>query len=69
MIQSAYLKRAIRLKDDEHQFYYLRALIHQKQNKHSLAAKDFEKARDAAEDPKLEAGYARKLEELTLSLN
>ena len=65
----AHLKRAIRLKDDEHQFYYLRGLVHQQQNELDLAADDFSKAREVAEDPRLESGYSKKIDELRSSLN
>lgn len=59
-----HLARAIELKDDEHQFYYLRGLIHQQSNDLDRAAGDYALARDIAGDPKLIAGYERKLKEL-----
>lgn len=60
----AFLAKAIRLKKDEHQFYYLRGLVHQKMQAYELAAKDYKKARDTAEKAQLVSGYARKLEAL-----
>lgn len=59
-----HLARAIKLKDDEHQFYYLRGLVHQKNNEIDRAASDYSLARDIAQDPRLVAGYERKLKEL-----
>jgi len=60
----AYLAEAIRLKRDEHQFYFLRGLVHNQMNAYDLAAKDFRKARDTAEKAQLVAGYTRKLQAL-----
>ena len=60
----SYLTKAIRLKEDEHQFYYLRGLIHLQLDEYALAARDFRKARDTAGNAQLVAGYARKLEAL-----
>ncbi len=59
-----HLAEAIRLKDDEHQFYFLRGLIHKQQGALDLAARDFGLAREVAEDTRLVSGYARKLEAL-----
>ncbi len=64
----AYLAEAIRLKRDEHQFYFLRGLIHYKLKEYDLAAKDYEKARDTAEKAQLIFGYTRKLQALESSL-
>jgi Flp pilus assembly protein TadD len=63
-----YLAKAIRLKRDEHQFYYLRGLVHYQMKEYDLAAKDYEKARDAAEKAQLISGYNRKLQALESSL-
>jgi tetratricopeptide (TPR) repeat protein len=60
----AYLAEAIRLKRDEHQFYFLRGLVHDQMKAYDLAAKDFRKARDTAEKAQLIAGYTRKLQAL-----
>ncbi len=60
----AYLAEAIRLKRDEHQFYFLRGLVHYQMKAYDLAAKDFRKARDTAEKAQLIAGYTRKLQAL-----
>jgi len=60
----AYLAKAIRLKRDEHQFYFLRGLVHYKMKAYDLAAKDYRKARDTAEKAQLIAGYTRKLQGL-----
>jgi len=60
----AYLAKAIRLKRDEHQFYFLRGLVHDKLKEYDLAAKDYEKARDTAEKAQLISGYTRKLQAL-----
>lgn len=43
------LEEAIRLKKDEHQFYFLSGLIHEKLQQFDLAASDYRKARDTAE--------------------
>ena len=63
-----HLADAIALKDDEHQFYFLRGLVHQRQHKHKLAAADYRKARDTAEQAQLVSGYERKLEALESDL-
>lgn len=63
-----YLAEAIKLKADEHQFYFLRGLIHQKMKEYDLAARDYAKARDTAEKSQLISGYTRKLEALESSL-
>ena len=59
-----YLVKAIRLKRDEHQFYFLRGLVHYQMSEYDLAAKDYEKARDTAEKAQLISGYNRKLQAL-----
>ena len=59
---------AIRLKKDEHQFYFLRGLIHQQMKEYELAARDYRKARDTAEKAQLVSGYERKLQALESSL-
>lgn len=63
-----YLAEAIKLKKDEHQFYYLRGLIHYKMKEFDLAARDYEKARDTAERAQLISGYTRKLQALESKL-
>ena len=60
----SYLARAIRLKADEHQFYFLRGLVHHQMKEYDLAAEDYRKARDTAENAKLVSGYTRKLQAL-----
>jgi Flp pilus assembly protein TadD len=60
----AYLAEAIRLKRDEHQFYFLRGLVHYQMKAYDLAAKDYREARDTAEKAQLIAGYTRKLQAL-----
>lgn len=62
------LAKAIKLKKNEHQFYFLRALTHQKMKAYDLAARDYKKARDAAEQAHLVSGYTRKLQALESSL-
>ena len=57
-----HLARAIRLKKDEHQFYFLRGLVHQQMKEYELAARDYKKARDTAQKAQLVSGYTRKLE-------
>ena len=64
----AYLAEAIKLKRDEHQFYFLRGLVHYKMKAYDLAAKDYRKARDTAEKAQLISGYTRKLQALESSL-
>lgn len=64
----AHLARAIGLKRDEHQFYFLRGLVHQKLNEYDLAAKDYRKARDTADKAQLISGYTRKLKALESGL-
>ena len=64
----AYLADAIKLKRDEHQFYFLRGLVHQQMKEYDLAAKDYEQARDTAETAQLISGYTRKLEALESNL-
>ena len=64
----AYLAAAIRLKRDEHQFYFLRGLVHHKMKAYDLAAEDYRKARDNAEKAQLISGYSRKLQSLESSL-
>ena len=62
------LAEAIRLKPDEHQFYYLRGLVHTRMKKYDLAAEDFRQARDTADKAQLISGYTRKLEALNSAL-
>ena len=64
----AHLAQAIKLKKDEHQFYFLRGLVHQQRKSYDLAERDYEKARDTAENAQLVSGYTRKLEALESSL-
>jgi tetratricopeptide (TPR) repeat protein len=64
----AHVAAAIRLKKDEHQFYFLRGLIHQQMKEYELAARDYKKARDTAEKAQLVSGYERKLKALESSL-
>ncbi|MDJ0710909.1 MAG: tetratricopeptide repeat protein [Woeseiaceae bacterium] len=59
---------AIRLKQDEHQFYFLRGLVHQQRKAYELAARDYRKARDTAENARLVSGYTRKLQALESDL-
>ena len=59
-----YLEVAIRLRPDEHQFYFLRGLVHERMGEYDLAARDYRAARDAAEKAQLVSGYTRKLEAL-----
>jgi Flp pilus assembly protein TadD len=63
-----YLAEAIRLKGDEHQFYFLRGLVHYQMKAYDLAAIDYETARDTAEKAQLISGYTRKLQALESSL-
>jgi len=58
------LDKAIKLKKDEHQFYYLKGLTYQKLGSSDLALKSFKNAKDAAERIQLIAAYERKLEGL-----
>ncbi len=60
----AYLAEAIRLKRDEHQFYFLRGRVHYEMKAYDLAARDYRKARDTAEKAQLISGYTRKLQAL-----
>ena len=64
----AFLAKAIRLKKDEHQFYFLRGLVHYRMKEFDLAARDYEKARDTAETAQLVSGYTRKLQALESDL-
>jgi len=64
----AHLAEAIRLKRDEHQFYFLRGLVHYRMNEYDLAAKDYKKARETAEKAQLISGYTRKIQALETSL-
>ena len=64
----AYLAEAIKLKEDEHQFYFLRGLVHYQMKEFDLAAADYRKARDTAENAQLVSGYTRKLQSLESSL-
>lgn len=65
---TAYLAEAIRLKGDEHQFYFLRGLVHQQMKEYELAARDYKQARDTAEKAHLISGYTRKIQALESSL-
>jgi tetratricopeptide (TPR) repeat protein len=60
----AHLADAIRLKDDEHQFYFMRGLIYEKLQDYDLAASNYRKAREIAGKADLVYGYTRKLEAL-----
>jgi len=64
-----HLAQAIRLKKDEHQFYFLRGLVHYRMTKYELAAKDYRKAKDAAEKAQLISGYTRKIQALEAGLH
>jgi Flp pilus assembly protein TadD len=64
----AHVTAAIRLKKDEHQFYFLRGLIHQQMKEYELAARDYRKARDTAEKAQLVSGYERKIRALESGL-
>lgn len=57
----AELKLAFKLKDDEHQFYYLRGLIYFKTGEPSLARKSIATASDYAIYEKLKKTYMRKI--------
>jgi Flp pilus assembly protein TadD len=63
-----HLEEAIRLKRDEHQFYFLRGLVHYRLAEYELAAKDYKKARDTAGTAQLISGYTRKIQALESSL-
>ncbi len=63
-----HLAKAIKLKKDEHQFYFLRGLVHQQRKAYELAERDYRKARETAEDARLVSGYTRKLQALESSL-
>ncbi len=63
-----HLARAIKLKEDEHQFYFLRGLVHQQRKAYDLAERDYRTARDTAENAQLVSGYTRKLQALESSL-
>ena len=63
------LADAIELKDDEHQFYYLRGLIHEQMKEYDLAARDYRQAKKTAEKADLVAGYTRKLQVLESRLH
>ena len=65
----SHLSKAVSLKDDEHQFYFLRGLVHQQRNEIDLAEREYKKARDTAEKAQLVSGYNRKLEMLDSRLN
>ena len=64
-----HIAKAIKLKDDEHQFYYLMGLVHQSRHAFDEAARNYEKAKEIARDPRLVAGYSRKLDELEAGTN
>mgnify|MGYP001820638995 FL=1 len=59
-----HLAEAVKLKDDEHQFYFLRGLIYEQLEDYDLAARSYRKAKDAAEKADLVSGYTRKLQAL-----
>jgi tetratricopeptide (TPR) repeat protein len=59
-----HLDDAIKLKRDEHQFYYLKGLTYQKLELPDLALKNFREAKNAAERVQVIAAYERKLEGL-----
>ena len=63
-----YLAEAIKLKKDEHQFYFLQGLVHYQMKEYDLAARDYERARDTAEKAQLISGYNRKLQALESNL-
>jgi tetratricopeptide (TPR) repeat protein len=62
-----HLDDAIGLKNDEHQFYFLRGLIYEKRKNYELAARNYEKARDTAEKAELVSGYTERLQALESS--
>jgi Flp pilus assembly protein TadD len=64
-----HLKAAIRLKKDEHQFFYLQGLTHYQMQATGEAEESFTRAKNAAEMEKLTAGYERKLQALDLQSN
>ena len=64
----AHVAEAIKLKEDEHQFHYLRGLIYEQMKEYDLAARNYRKARDTAEKADLVSGYTRKLQALESSL-
>ena len=59
-----HLDRAIKLKGDEHQFYFLRGLVHQQLGDVERTVRDFITARELAGNARLVSGYDRKLEAL-----
>lgn len=59
-----HLAEAVKLKDDEHQFYFLRGLIYEQLEDYDLAARSYRKAKDTAEKADLVSGYTRKLQAL-----
>jgi Flp pilus assembly protein TadD len=59
-----HLAEAIKLKNDEHQFYFLRGLLHEQAREYDLAARSYRKAKDTAEKADLVSGYTRKLQAL-----
>ena len=63
-----HLAEAIELKEDEHQFYYLRGLIHEQKQEYELAARNYRQAKNTAAKADLVSGYTRKLEALESSL-
>lgn len=63
-----HLAEAVELKEDEHQFYYLRGLIHEQKQDYELAARNYRKAKNTAAKADLVSGYTRKLEALESSL-
>ena len=59
-----HLAEAVKLKDDEHQFYFLRGLIYEQLEDYDFAARSYRKAKDTAEKADLVSGYTRKLQAL-----
>ena len=58
------IKRAIALKDDEHQFYHLEGLVHTQAGRSDSAQKSFLKAQRTARREDIRKTYARKLRAL-----
>jgi tetratricopeptide (TPR) repeat protein len=61
----AQIGRAIRLKHDEHQFYFLRGLVHYRLGRREAARGDFAEARSYAEYDDVKRRYAAKIAALT----
>jgi Flp pilus assembly protein TadD len=58
------LHRAIRLKDDEHQFYYLRGLAQLRTGNRDAARQSLQEAAEYASQDRVERAYNQKLEAL-----